>query len=52
VEQVELLRDWLKKLPFENAKVEIVKGRPFAFWISAGAAISLLFDRNLALLLK
>ncbi|HAH31638.1 MAG TPA: hypothetical protein DCL44_04925 [Elusimicrobia bacterium] len=51
-EQVELLRSWLKKLPLENAKMEMVKGRPFALWISAGAAISLLFDRNLVHLLK
>lgn len=51
-EQLVLLKDWLNKLPKDNAKVQIVKGRPFAFWISAGAALSLLLSRNFAQLLK
>jgi hypothetical protein len=51
-EQLALLKDWLKKLPLECAKIEIVKGRPFALWISAGAALSLLLGRNFAQLLK
>lgn len=46
--QVALLREWLKKLPGGNAKVEIIRGRPFAVWISAGAALTLLLNKNLA----
>ena len=51
-EQVGLLKDWLKTLPPGDAKVEIVRGRPFALWIAAGAAAALLLDRNLAYLFK
>jgi len=51
-EQVALIKDWLKKLPFENAKAEIVRGRPFAVWIALGAAAALLLDKNIALLLR
>ncbi len=51
-EQTALLADWLKKLPMPDPKVEVVKGRPFALWIFAGAAIALIFDKNAAQLLK
>ena len=51
-EQLVMLKDWLKKLPLESAKVEIVRGRPFALWITAGAALSLLLGKNFAQLLK
>lgn len=51
-EQVEALRGWLKRLPVPDPKVETVRGRPFALWIFAGAALLLAFDRNLAGLLK
>ena len=51
-EQVGLVRDWLKRLPVRDPKIEIVRGRPFAAWIAAGAAISLLFDANLVRLLE
>ncbi|MBI5745088.1 MAG: prepilin peptidase [Elusimicrobia bacterium] len=46
-EQVELLRGWLAKLPVQDPKIETVKGRPFALWIFAGAALTLLLDRGL-----
>jgi len=41
-EQAGLLRDWLRKLPDPDAKIEIVAGRPFAAWIFAGALLTLL----------
>lgn len=51
-EQVAAVRDWLKKLPVQDPKVEAVRGRPFALWIFAGAALLLTLDRNIAGLLK
>ncbi|OGR45463.1 MAG: hypothetical protein A2X35_08095 [Elusimicrobia bacterium GWA2_61_42] len=51
-EQVEKLRGWLAALPVQDPKVETVTGRPFALWIFAGSALTLLLDRNLAGLLK
>ncbi|MBU2573123.1 MAG: hypothetical protein KKH28_03485 [Elusimicrobia bacterium] len=51
-EQLVLVREWLKKMPVRDPKVEMVKGRPFALWIFAGAAISLIFDKTLLNLLK
>lgn len=51
-EQIELLRDWLKGQPAAGARVEIVRGRPFALWIAVGAVISLLLGGNLASLFK
>lgn len=51
-EQVEAVRGWLQKLPVPDPKVEIVRGRPFALWIFAGAALLLALDRNIAGLLK
>jgi hypothetical protein len=35
-----------------DPKVEIVAGRPFALWIFAGAALTLILDRNIAGLLR
>ena len=51
-EQVEAVRGWLKKLTVNNPKVEIVRGRPFAMWIFAGAALLLALNRNIVGLLK
>lgn len=51
-EQVEAVKDWLKKLPMHDPKVEVVKGRPFALWIFAGAALLLALDRNIVGLLR
>lgn len=51
-EQVAALRDWLAKLPVRDPRIETVKGRPFALWIFAGVALTLLLDRNLAGFLK
>lgn len=52
VEQVDELKSWLEKLPATDSKVEVVRGRPFALWIFAGAVISLVLDRNLVGMLK
>ncbi|MDO8804421.1 MAG: hypothetical protein Q7R35_08315 [Elusimicrobiota bacterium] len=51
-EQVGELKIWLAKLNMPDSKVEVVRGRPFALWIFAGAVISLVLDRNLVGLLK
>ncbi len=51
-EQVAGVKDWLKKLPVRDPKVEIVRGRPFALWIFAGAALLLVFDRNIVGMLR
>lgn len=51
-EQVGLLRAWMPKLPVRDPKIETVKGRPFALWIFAGAALTLLLGRNLTGFLK
>jgi len=51
-EQAEAVRAWLGKLPVPEPKVEAVRGRPFALWIFAGAAVQLALDRNIAGLLK
>lgn len=45
-EQVELLKGWLRKLPVQDPKIETVKGKPFALWIFAGAALTLVLDRG------
>ncbi|MCK4936883.1 MAG: hypothetical protein KAR84_08530 [Elusimicrobiales bacterium] len=46
-EQIKILSDWLDNLKVEKPKVEIIKGRPFALWIFAGAAIFLIFNNNI-----
>ena len=51
-EQVQLLKDWLGKLNVQDPKIETVKGRPFALWIFAGAALTLLLDRGLVTFFK
>ncbi|MFA6434576.1 MAG: hypothetical protein WCW52_07770 [Elusimicrobiales bacterium] len=51
-EQVLLIKNWMEKLPVPDAKIEVVRGRPFALWIFAGAVMSLVFDRNLADMLR
>ncbi|OIO02048.1 MAG: hypothetical protein AUJ51_07165 [Elusimicrobia bacterium CG1_02_56_21] len=51
-EQVGELRTWLNSLKVHNPKVEVVRGRPFALWIFAGAVLSLVLDRNLAGMLR
>lgn len=51
-EQVGVLKEWLNKLAVPDPKIEVVKGRPFALWIFAGAVISLLFDKNASHLFK
>jgi len=51
-EQLAALREWLKKLPVHDPRVEAVRGRPFALWIFAGAALLLALDRNIAGLLR
>jgi hypothetical protein len=51
-EQAAGLKEWLGKLKAPDPKVEIVAGRPFALWIFAGAALTLLLDRNIAGLLR
>ena len=52
VEQVAALKAWLVKLPVQDPKIETVKGKPFALWIFAGSALTLLLGRNLAGFLK
>lgn len=51
-EQVGLLKAWMLKLPVRDPRIETVKGRPFALWIFAGAALTLLLGHNLAGFLK
>jgi hypothetical protein len=51
-EQAAAVRDWLKKLPVRDPRIEAVRGRPFALWIFAGAVLQLVLDRNIAGLLK
>jgi hypothetical protein len=51
-EQLEAVRGWMAKLEVREPKIEIVVGRPFALWIFAGAALTLVLDRNIAGLLK
>jgi hypothetical protein len=51
-EQVGLLKAWMPKLPVQDPRIETVKGRPFALWIFAGAALTLLLGHNLAGFLK
>jgi len=51
-EQLIGLKEWMKKLPVPDPKVEVIVGRPFALWIFAGAALLLAFDRNIAGLLR
>jgi len=51
-EQVGLLKAWLAKLNVQDPKIETVTGRPFALWIFAGAALTLLLDRGLMGYLK
>jgi hypothetical protein len=46
-EQVLAIKEWMKKLPVQDPKVEVVRGRPFALWIFAGAALMLVLDRNI-----
>ena len=50
-EQVDILKEWLTRLKMERPKIEITKGRPFALWIFSGAIISLLFDKNILVLI-
>lgn len=51
-EQVGLLKGWLARLNVRDPRIEVVKGRPFALWIFAGALISIIFDKNLVNLLR
>ena len=51
-EQVAAVKEWLTKLKVHDPKVEVVKGRPFALWIFAGAALLLALDRNIVGLLR
>ncbi len=51
-EQVGLIREWMGKLAAPDPKIEVIKGRPFAVWIFAGAVITLLFDKNIVKLLR
>ncbi len=46
-EQVAAVKEWMKKLTVPDPKVEVIKGRPFALWIFAGAALLLVLDRNI-----
>ncbi len=51
-EQAALISGWLKKMPQENAKIIVIEGRPFALWIFAGTALTLIFNRTLLTLLR
>ena len=51
-EQVRIIKDWMIKIPMPDPKIEVVRGKPFALWILAGAVLSLLFDKNVVNLLK
>lgn len=51
-EQVATLKDWMGKLNVHEPKVEVVRGRPFALWIFAGAVLSLLLDGNITRFFK
>lgn len=51
-EQVEALKLWMAKIPKENAKLEMVKGYPFAMWIYVGCLIELIFNKSVLTFLK
>ncbi len=51
-EQIQIIKDWMAKMTMPDPKIEVMRGRPFALWIFAGAVISLLFDKNIVHLLK
>ncbi len=51
-EQITLLKDWMAQLKVQEPKIEVVRGRPFALWIFAGAVLSLLLDSNIARFFK
>ncbi|MBI4352222.1 MAG: hypothetical protein HY550_12370 [Elusimicrobia bacterium] len=51
-EQVAAVREWLGKLRLQDPRVEVVRGRPFALWIFAGAALLLALDRNIVGLMR
>jgi len=51
-EQVDELKEWMGKLTVHEPKIEVVRGRPFALWIFAGAVLSLLLDSNVARLFR
>ena len=51
-EQIVLLKAWLPNLPVQDPKLETVKGKPFALWIFAGAALTLVLGRSLSGFMK
>lgn len=51
-EQVEALKSWMAKIPKENAKLEMVKGYPFAFWIYLAGLIELIFNKSVLTVFK
>jgi hypothetical protein len=51
-EQITTLKDWMGKLKVHEPKIEVVRGRPFALWIFAGAVLSLLLDGNITRFFK
>lgn len=51
-EETELLKEWVARIPRENAKIEIMKGEAFAVWIFAGCLFQLAFDGNLFTVLR
>jgi len=52
VDQVDELKMWMAQLKVHEPKIEVVRGRPFALWIFAGAVLSLLLDSNIARFLR
>ena len=51
-DQVGELKEWMGKLTVHEPKIEIVRGRPFALWIFAGAALLLALDGNITRFFK
>jgi hypothetical protein len=51
-EQVDVLKEWLPRLPDPDAKLEAVSGKSFSEWIFIGALFLLLFGNSVIDILK
>lgn len=51
-EQVDILKEWLPKLPTPDAKLEAISGKSFSEWIFIGALFLLLFGNSVIDILK
>lgn len=45
-EETELLRNWVKRIPGGDPKIEVMEGYPFAVWIFLGCVFQLAFNGN------